>query len=189
MRRARILTPPTPSPAGRRSPTPYSALRQRRKKRRAPYRRSFFLGFSLRRLRGISLCGETLENMGFERFLERLQLDLLEDVGRKRISEQPPCVSRPDSTAQHVEKSSLIEPSDCRAVRALHVVREDLQLRLRVHSGFVGEQEIVVALLPVGFLCLGVNVDLSVEHPVRAPVEYALVQLVTRAVRRDVLDA
>ena len=60
---------------------------------------------------------------------------------------------------------------------ALHVVGEDLQLRLGVDLRVVREQQRVVGLLAVRLLRDGIDEHLPVEHPMRRFVEDALVQL------------
>src|SRR4029079_12783179 len=123
---------------------------------------------------------EPREHLGFERFPERLQLDLRDHVRRKCVSEQPLRLSRTDPSAPHIEERSLIEPADRRAMRTLHVVGKNLELRLRIDAGRIGKQKIVVALLSICLLRFGMNVDLAVEYSVRASVEYSLVQLMAR---------
>src|SRR5262249_19278132 len=51
-----------------------------------------------------------------------------------------------------VEQSQLIEISDGGAVRTLHVVGKDLELRLGVELGGVGEQQCPIGLFGVGLL-------------------------------------
>src|SRR4029077_11248140 len=114
------------------------------------------------------------EDHFLELHLQRLQLDGLEDVGGESVGEEDPRPLATYSAAVEIEHRLLIEPSHCRAVGALHVVGEYLELRLRIDTSAGREQKIVVALLSVRLLCLGVNVNLSVEYPVRAAVENSL---------------
>src|SRR4029450_3480895 len=94
-----------------------------------------------------------------------------------------------DSATLHIEERQLIYPTNSGAVRALHIVGEDLQLRLGVDLGALGEQQRVVRLLPVCLLCDGMHVHLAVEYAVRLAIEDAFVQLAAEAVRLGVLDA
>ena len=73
-------------------------------------------------------------------------------------------------------------------MRALHVVGEDLELRLRVDRRVVGQQQRPVGLLGVGLLRVLADDDLAVEHRARLAAEDALVDLVARAVRLRVVD-
>ena len=66
--------------------------------------------------------------------------------------------------ALQVEHRVLVELPDRRAVRALHVVGEDLQLRLGVDLRVVGQEQRLVGLLRVGLLRVLADDDLAVEH-------------------------
>ena len=70
----------------------------------------------------------------------------------------------------------------------LYVVGVDLQLRLGVDRGIVGQQQGLVGLLGVGLLGVLANEDLAVEDAVGLAVENALVQLMAGAVRPGVVD-
>ena len=71
---------------------------------------------------------------------------------------------------------------------ALHVVGEDLELRLGVHPRGVAQQQVAVGLLGVGLLRLGLDEHLAVEHRARAAVQNALVDLPAPAVGLVVVD-
>ena len=77
-----------------------------------------------------------------------------------------------------VEDRVVVELADRRAVRALHVVGEDLELRLGVDRRVVGEQQRPVRLLGVGLLRVLADDDLAVEDRARRAAEDALVDLV-----------
>src|SRR5436305_1431835 len=115
-------------------------------------------------------------------------LDRFEHVGGEGVGQQLPRQIPTHTTTLHIEERLLIESPNRRAVRALHVVGEDLQLRLRVDLGLAGEKQGVVRLLPVRFLRDRMDVHLAVEHAVRLAVEHALVQLPAEAVRLRVYD-
>ena len=71
---------------------------------------------------------------------------------------------------------------------ALHVVGEDLELRLGVDLRVRREQEIVVALARVGMLRIAVDQHPAVEDAPPAPVEEALVDLLAPPARLAVVD-
>ncbi len=87
-----------------------------------------------------------------------------------------------------VEKGVLVELTDRRAVRTLHVVSENFELRLRVDERSVGEQQRAVRLLGIRLLGVLPDDDLAVEHRPRRPPEDALVDLMARAVRLRMVD-
>ena len=93
-----------------------------------------------------------------------------------------------DAARAQVEQLLLGELAHRRAVRALHVVGEDLELRLGVDRRIVREQQHLVGLLRVGLLRVEPHEDLAVEHALAAIVEDALVELVALAVRLGVID-
>ena len=63
-----------------------------------------------------------------------------------------------------VEELGRIELPDGRAVRALHVVGEDLELRLGVDGRVVGNKQVLIALLGVGLLR-----DLPYDNAAKTP--------------------
>ena len=74
-------------------------------------------------------------------------------------------------------------------MRALHVVRKDLELRLGVDLRPLGQQQRVVGLLAIRLLRFGMDVHLAIEDAVRRAVEDALVQLPAVAVGLHMFDA
>ena len=93
-----------------------------------------------------------------------------------------------DAARLHVEHRVFVELADRRAVRALHVVRENLELRLRVDLRVVREQQRLVRLLRVRLLRVLTDDDLAVEDRAGLAGQDALVELVARAVRHRVVD-
>ena len=73
-----------------------------------------------------------------------------------------------DAPRPQVEERVLVELTDRRAVPALHVVGEDLELRLRVDERLAREEQVLVRLLRVGLLRVGAHEDLAVEDAARA---------------------
>ena len=91
------------------------------------------------------------------------------EQGARRILRDPP--------GARVVDGALVELADGRAMAALHVVGEDLELRLGVDLRVRRQQEIVVALARVGVLRVPMDQHPPVEHPPTVPVEEPLVDL------------
>ena len=72
-----------------------------------------------------------------------------------------------DAARTQIEQRVLLDLADGRAVRALHVVGVDLQLRLGVDLRVIGEQQVAVGLLGVGLLRVFVHDDAAVKNAVR----------------------
>ena len=83
--------------------------------------------------------------------------------------------------SNHTARRFLIEPTRAqiknllgihlanrRAVRALHVVRINFQLRLGVHRRVIGEQQIFICLLRIRLVRAFVHVNAPVKHRARA---------------------
>src|SRR6187401_2377876 len=87
-----------------------------------------------------SRSSETLKRQSLESLAKRINRNRLEHLGRKRIGEQLARLAVPDPAALHVEQGGFVDPANGRAVRALHVVGKDLELRLRVDPGALGQQ-------------------------------------------------
>ena len=104
------------------------------------------------------------------------------------MDEEAPGLGEADAAGAHVEQHALVELADRRAVLALHVVGEDLELGLRVDERLLREEEVLVLLDGVGLLRAGADDDAAVEDRAGAAVEHALVELAARAVRLRVVD-
>src|SRR5689334_19266723 len=111
----------------------------------------------------------------------RLKLNLFDNLLGEAVRQE---VSREvvvQAAAQEVEKLLLFELANGRAVRALHVVVVDFELRLCVNACLAREQKILVALLGVSAARVLAHEDAPVEDRARAPVENAFVVLAARA--------
>ena len=123
---------------------------------------------------GNSNPAESLEDEAFELQAYGLEDDLFDHLGGEGISEEPLGRIGGEPTAPGVEKGDVVQPADGGAVRALHVVGEDLELGLGVHPGVIAPEEIAVGLLGVGLLRLGAHEHLTVEDRARPAVEHTL---------------
>ncbi len=93
-----------------------------------------------------------------------------------------------NATRAQIKQRILFNLADGRAVRALHVVGVNFELRLGVDLRVVGEQQVAIGLLGVGLLRVFVDDDASVKNAVGMIVENAVVELTAAAVRAGVLD-
>ena len=110
------------------------------------------------------------------------------DLTRERMNEHAAGCFGPDASRTQVENRLLIKLPDRRAVRAFHIIRIDLKLRLGIHCGVVREEKVLVGLLGVGFLRDGMDIDASMEDPFGFAVENTVEILMAIAVRLGVLD-
>src|SRR4051812_14217100 len=100
----------------------------------------------------LAVLGVASQRRRLERLANLDLLDRLQHVRGEGIRQQLARRTRIDPPALHVEERRLVETTDRRAVRTLHVVGEDLELRLRVDLCLLGEEQGVVRLLAVGLL-------------------------------------
>src|SRR4051812_26566059 len=135
-----------------------------------------------------SSCAQALPDQSLQLHPYRLERHLADNLCGKGIRQQPFGFPRRHSTALCVKERDIVQAPDGGTVRALHVIRKDLQLRLGVDSGGVAQQEIPVGLLCVSLLRFGANENLAVEHCPRMVVEYALIDLPAATVRLIVMD-
>ena len=103
----------------------------------------------------------------------------IEQLPRLRLAQTP---------RAQVEDRVVVHLADGRAVRALDVVGEDLELRVGVDLGILGQEQRLVRLLGVGLLRVGPDDDLAVEDGAGAVRQDALVDLAAAAVRLRVID-
>ena len=93
-----------------------------------------------------------------------------------------------DSARAQIEECFLIDLPDGCAVGALHIVGVDLQLGLGINLRVIGEEQVAVGLLGIGFLRIFVNDDSAVKNTVRVVIEDAVIELAAIAVRAGMLD-
>src|SRR6185369_12869122 len=94
----------------------------------------------------------------------RVDLDLADDFLGKTVSQQTAAQFGIDSARLQVEQLFLVDLSDRRAVRALHIVGVNLQLRLRVDARLLRQQQVLVRLHRIGLLCALTHEDLAVKN-------------------------
>ena len=114
--------------------------------------------------------------------------DSLNDLVRECECEQPPRRPNIDAARTEIKDLLVIELADAGPVRAFHVVCVNLQLRLGIDYGVVGQEQSSIGLLSIGLLCVLMDDHFAVEHAVGSPIEDALVQFVARAPRLGVID-
>src|SRR6185503_16811241 len=114
--------------------------------------------------------------------------DPFDQLVGERMDEHAARLVGPDAARAEEEEGVVVEPADGRAVAALHVVGEDLELRLGVDDRVAREEEILVDLSGVALLRLRAYEHLAVEDGARAPVEHSLVELAARALGRAMID-
>ena len=114
--------------------------------------------------------------------------DVAQHLGGKGMEQQVAGLVARQAARLQVEQRVFVELADGGAVGALHVVGEDLELRVGVDLRVVREQQRPIGLLGVGLLRVGTHEDAAVEHRLRLAGQDALVELVAGAVRRGVVD-
>src|SRR4051812_26989140 len=135
-----------------------------------------------------SSCPQALPDQSLELYPYGLQRHLADDLRGKRIPQQSFGLSSRHATTLCVEERGLVQAADGGTMRTLHVIRKDLELRLRVDSGGVTQQEIPIGLLCVGLLRFRTNEDLAVKHRARVVVQDALINLPAATVRLIVVN-
>ena len=85
------------------------------------------------------------------------------NLAGKRMDQHPSRRVLANAAGAQIKNALIVQLANGRAMRALHVVGVNFKLRLGVGAGVVGEQEIFVRLLRVGFLRDGMNVNATVE--------------------------
>jgi hypothetical protein len=90
---------------------------------------------------------------------------------------------RRDATALQIEQLLGLQATHGGAVGTLHIVGHDLQLRLGVDAGAIGEQQAAAELGRIGALGGAGNPHGAVEHAAGLVVGHRLVQLIELALR------
>jgi hypothetical protein len=73
-------------------------------------------------------------------------------------------------------------------VAAFYVVGINLQERHGVHHGFVGEHDVLVVLVGIGFLGIAAHQDVAIKNSTRAVVDNSLEKLIAEAVGMRMID-
>jgi len=107
----------------------------------------------------------------FERLPKRLDPDPVEHITRERVDQHVTRLLPVEATRPQIEDRVLVELTHRCAVRALYVVGEDFELRLRIDLRLVGEQQGLVRLLGVGLLRVRTILPLKTARacPLRIP--------------------
>src|SRR5918911_2317173 len=95
--------------------------------------------------------------------LDRADLDLVNHLFGEAVRQQVARHVRVQAATGEIEKLLLFELPDGCAVGALHVVRENLQLRLGVNARFVREQQVLVRLHRIRLLRALPDKDFSIK--------------------------
>src|SRR5688500_5221440 len=114
---------------------------------------------------------------------DRVNLYLANNFLGKTIRQKVSSQIRMYSAPLEIKQLVLVYLSDSRAVRALHVVCQNLQLRLCINPRFVGEQQVLVRLHRISLLCVMSHEDFAVEDSSRFSVKNSFVKLVAGAMR------
>ena len=118
----------------------------------------------------------------------RFDLDPVDELSRECIRQQRARLRAGDAARAQVEHRVRVHLAHRGAVRALHVVGVDLELRLGVdHRGF-REQQVLVALDGIGLLRFGPHDDAAVEDALALAVQDSLVEFVAGGVRLGVVE-
>ena len=110
------------------------------------------------------------------------------DFAGERVNQHAPRRLRIQAAGAQIKNRLLVQLPDRRAVRALHVIGVNLQLRLRVHGRFIGKEEVLVRLFGVGLLRDLLHKNPAMENAFRFVVENAVEIFMAGAVRLRVLD-
>src|ERR1035438_3250576 len=100
----------------------------------------------------VSALMEFLEQDSFQRIFQGLNFDAIDDVLREGVGQQAARILFADAARPQVEHGFGIQLADGGAVRAAHVVGENLQFGLGIDHRLVGQHQVLVGLLGVGLL-------------------------------------
>ena len=120
--------------------------------------------------------------------VDALNLDVIADFRCKSVHQKHPCVGFLDAALAHVKHRVLVELAGACAVRTFHVVGIYFQERHGIDFSPVGQDDVAVVLIGVGFLRVWSHHHMSVEHRRGLVVQNALELLVARAVWHVVVD-
>src|SRR5882672_11331498 len=95
---------------------------------------------------------EAVPDERVELLAQGVVLDAVDDLAGEGMDQHTPRCLQANAPAAQVINRLVVQLADGCAVRAFHVVGVDLELRLGVGAGFVGEEEVFVRLLGIGFL-------------------------------------
>ena len=124
------------------------------------------IGFSLPR--ALSHADDVLH----QRVAQAGVLDALDRLADEGLHQQRLGLGLGNAARHQIELQVLVERAGGRAVAALHVVGENLQLRLVVGLGLVGQQQRPRHHLGVGLLRVRPHDDLALEHAAALAVEH-----------------
>ena len=123
-----------------------------------------------------------------QRLAQAGMLDALDRLADEGLDQQRLGFLGRNAARLQIEQQVLVERAGGRAVAALHVVGEDLELRLVVGLGVLRQQQRVRRHLGVGLLRVRLHDDLALEHAAALAVEHRLEHLAAAAAAGRVID-
>ena len=114
--------------------------------------------------------------------------DLIQDIFHKTVNKHLTCLYPIDTARLQIKHLLIIQLADRRPVRALHVIREDLQLRFCIRMRVRAQQEVLVELIRIAQLRLTPDNDLAVEDGMRLVPQNTFIKLIAHGRRRHMID-
>ena len=124
----------------------------------------------------------------FQLVFQSLDVNALDDIAGERKRKDIPRHHLADTTRAQIENLLVVQLSNGSTMRALDIVGEDLQLRLRIDRRIISQEQSLVCLLGVRFLGVFSDKNLAVENSLRLSVEDRLVQLMACTMRPGMVD-
>src|SRR3546814_2531281 len=108
---------------------------------------------------------------GHQRRADALGGDVVHALGQEGLDQHGAGGSLRDAPGAQVEERAVVEVAGGGAMAADDVVGIDLQFRLGVDLGLVGQQQHLAELVAVGVLGIAMDDDLALEHRARGVVD------------------
>src|SRR5687767_15227703 len=88
-----------------------------------------------------------------------------------------------DTARLEIEERLLLKLTDCCAVRAADIIRQDFQTRDGICPGTITQDQVPIRLIPVRFLCVGCDVDHALPYRATLAFQSTLEQQIAGCVR------
>src|SRR5260370_3267699 len=138
--------------------------------------------------RTLTADGEPFGRRANQRILHALVLERLDCLADEGLDEERLGFGLRNAARLQIEQQVLVQRPGRRAVAALHIVGENLELRLVVGFGVLREQQRLRHHLAVGLLRARTDDDLALEYAAALAVEHRLIELAAEPARNRVVD-
>ena len=120
------------------------------------------------------ICLQAIPHELVDHLARRFAFDAFNDFARERVNQHLFRCVQTHAARTEIKNALAVQLADGRAVRAFHIVRINLQLRLGIGRGVVGKEQVFIRLLGIGLLGQLADENAAMKHAFGFIIENAI---------------